>query len=154
MLSSISIASLPDVGNAAELPANTAAGFRGGIIVKVMHDAFAALSLEDIAGHDGYLVAFGTTCPHMGCVVNKVQHALPNGDDPETLVTRPCPCHGSTFDLRKGGLVILGPATQDLPQLKLKFSTDGTQVEAIEWQTDVDPNSENWPFDSSSAGGA
>lgn len=151
MLASISVDALPDIGNVEELPA-TGSNFRGGFIVKILKDALGAIPLSTSPEVDGYVIAFGATCPHMGCLIKRVRHRLPNGDDPEPLVTRPCPCHGSTFDLTRGGLVILGPATQNLPQLKLQLSQDSLQVHAVDWLADPDPNSEIWPCDPPSPG--
>ncbi|CDK40391.1 arsenite oxidase small subunit AoxA [Halorubrum sp. AJ67] len=38
---------------------------------------------------------------------------------PEREMAGPCPCHYTTFDLSKGGLVVSGAATTDLPQIRL-----------------------------------
>lgn len=89
--------------------------------------------------HDGhYYVGFGTACTHMGCVLVPADGVGAAGD-----VCGPCPCHGTTFDLTLGGLVVLGPATQDLPQVALEVQ-DGALV-ATAWTGAPDPRDETWP---------
>jgi arsenite oxidase small subunit len=72
-------------------------------------------------GPDGDVVAFSYLCTHMGCPLvglYKDQHK----------VLGPCTCHYSTFDLRHHGMVVLGQATQNLPQVTL--SLDGDDIYA------------------------
>jgi len=92
-----------------------------------------------------FLVAYSPICTHMGCVVLKdeddVNYIWKN--KAEHLTCRPCPCHGTTFDLLRSGLVVLGPATQNLSQLKLEAV--GDDVFAVDWLSDVDPRIEKWP---------
>lgn len=96
---------------------------------------------------NGHFVAFGNACTHMGCLLatehgHHVCHKPPTDTSPEKVVCGPCPCHGTSFDLTREGLVILGPATQNLPQLELDI--DGRV--ATGWRNDVvDPRDENWP---------
>jgi len=63
-------------------------------------------------GPDDGIVAFSNLCTHMGCAVS-------GNVDAERGTAGPCPCHYTNFDLTKGGLVIVGPATTDLPQVRL-----------------------------------
>ncbi|MDZ7689281.1 MAG: arsenate reductase (azurin) small subunit [Halobacteriales archaeon] len=69
-------------------------------------------------GPDGDIVAFNSTCTHQGCNVG-------SNVEPENSVAGPCPCHYTTFDLSKAGLSVTGPATADLPQIRLEVE-DGT----------------------------
>lgn len=62
-------------------------------------------------GPDDDIVAFSSLCTHMGCVVEDYK--------PEHNALGPCPCHFSTFDLANNGMVTLGQATQNLPQVLL-----------------------------------
>jgi glycine/D-amino acid oxidase-like deaminating enzyme/nitrite reductase/ring-hydroxylating ferredoxin subunit len=57
---------------------------------------------------NGELKVFSAVCPHMGCVLhwNKEEKSFD------------CPCHGSRFS--KEGIVINGPATADLQQVRIK----------------------------------
>ncbi len=58
-------------------------------------------------------MAFNYLCSHMGCPLNgQYRH--------EYKMMGPCPCHFSRFDLAKNGIVILGQATQTLPQIMLE----------------------------------
>ena len=67
------------------------------------------------AGPDGDIVAFSTLCPHKGfplfySATDKVLN---------------CPGHYSRFDCEKGGLQIIGQATQNLPQFTLRVAANG-----------------------------
>lgn len=96
---------------------------------------------------EGHFVAFGNACTHMGCLLagqdwHFVSYKEPTDSSPEEVVCGPCPCHGTSFDLTREGLVILGPATQNLPQLEL----DIQGRVATGWRNNaIDPRDENWP---------
>jgi Rieske Fe-S protein len=108
----------------------------------------------------GYLVGYSPVCTHMGCRLvrtsddsNVVSHNVvyhPDTNGAEELNCGPCPCHGTTFDLLKNGLVVLGPATQNLPQLKLELNAEKTDVTANGWiendRQQKDPREETWPL--------
>jgi len=68
-------------------------------------------------GPDEDIVAFSRLCTHMGCVVPDYKH--------EHKVLGPCPCHYTTFDLVHGGVVAMGQATQNLPQILLSVNDAG-----------------------------
>jgi arsenite oxidase small subunit len=61
------------------------------------------------------IVAFSLLCTHKGC---PVQFKRERG----MLI---CPCHWSSFDAAKGGRLIIGQATESLPQVTLRVQ-DGT----------------------------
>jgi ubiquinol-cytochrome c reductase iron-sulfur subunit len=65
------------------------------------------------------LLAYSKICTHAGCAVSLFRHPL-NEDTsgPPALV---CPCHYSTFDVRRAAKVTLGPAGRPLPQLPLRL---------------------------------
>ncbi|NJO56545.1 MAG: arsenate reductase (azurin) small subunit, partial [Rhodospirillales bacterium] len=67
------------------------------------------------AGPDGDIVAFSTLCPHKG-------YPLAYSASDKTLA---CPGHYSLFDCEKGGLQIMGQATQNLPQFALRIDAKG-----------------------------
>ncbi len=69
------------------------------------------------------LVAFSRICTHMGCVIEAYK--------PEIGVLGPCPCHYSTFDLQKGGQVVLGQATQNLPQISLAIEDNAVYATGV-----------------------
>lgn len=77
---------------------------------------------SDGIGPDGDIVAFSYICSHMGCPLIEQYQAAHN-------VIGPCTCHYSTFDLTKNGILVLGQATQSLPQVVLE--TDGSHVFAV-----------------------
>jgi ubiquinol-cytochrome c reductase iron-sulfur subunit len=68
--------------------------------------------------YDG-IVAYSKICTHMGCPVGlyeqQTHHLL-------------CPCHQSTFDVRKNCEVIFGPAKRPLPQLAITVDDEGYLV--------------------------
>ncbi|MBX3330053.1 MAG: arsenate reductase (azurin) small subunit [Nitrospira sp.] len=85
-------------------------------------DRFSPISLLKLgrravngAGADHDIVAFSRYCTHMG----------------GTLIYRPesgsyrCPLHYATFDAAKGGLIVIGQATDNLPQLDLEVDGKG-----------------------------
>jgi arsenite oxidase small subunit len=83
----------------------------------------------DGVGPDGDIVAFNAQCTHAGC-------SVAGNVEPDGNRAGPCPCHYTSFDLSKGGLVIMGQATSDLPQIELEV--DGgdiyaTYVEGLVW---------------------
>jgi Rieske Fe-S protein len=57
---------------------------------------------------DGDLVAFSTTCPHLGCAIDF---------DPEATKFK-CPCHRSAFSIE--GKREEGPSPRDMDELSLK----------------------------------
>ena len=76
----------------------------------------------DEVGPDGDIVAFNYLCSHMGGPLNgQYKH--------EYKMLGPCPFHFSRFDLAKNGTLILGQATQSLPQILLEV--DQGEVYAV-----------------------
>lgn len=64
-------------------------------------------------GENSNVVAFNAACTHAGC-------SVAGNVAPKDHMAGPCPCHFTSFDLTKGGLVVLGQATTDLPQIRLE----------------------------------
>lgn len=73
-------------------------------------------------GPDSDIVAFGTDCTHMGCPLRGLYR-------PEHQILGPCGCHYTTFDLTLRGMVVLGQATENLPQILLDL--DGDDIVAV-----------------------
>ena len=71
--------------------------------------------VPDGAGPDGDIVAFSTLCPHKGFPLN---YAAADK-------SLNCPGHYSRFDCERGGLQIIGQATQNLPQFTLRVADNG-----------------------------
>lgn len=65
------------------------------------------------------ILAFSKICTHAGCAVSLYRAPLFPERAPEPALV--CPCHYSTFDVRRGGKVIFGPAGRALPQLPLRI---------------------------------
>ncbi len=68
-------------------------------------------------GEDGDIVAFSYACTHMGCPLIGLYKD-------EHKILGPCGCHYTTFDLKRGGMVVLGQATENLPQITLALDGD------------------------------
>jgi arsenite oxidase small subunit len=66
-------------------------------------------------GPDGDIVGFTTLCPHKGypLAYNAADRSLN------------CPGHYSRFDCERGGLQIIGQATQNLAQFTLRVADNG-----------------------------
>lgn len=119
-------------------------------VLKVAEPVGGSMPAWDEPG--GHLIAFGNACTHMGCSLvselgresPQIAYSPPAEGQEQSIVCGPCPCHGTTFDLSKEGLVVLGPATQDLPQLALE--RDGDDVIATGWRAAPDPRIERWPL--------
>jgi len=72
-------------------------------------------------GPDGDIVAYSILCTHMGCPVSY------NADQR----TFKCPCHFSMFDAELGGQMICGQATENLPQIELRYNAKDGSVSAV-----------------------
>ncbi len=68
-------------------------------------------------GPDRDVVAFATDCTHMGCPLRGAYNA-------DHGVLGPCGCHFTTFDLSLRGQVVIGQATESLPQIVLDLDDD------------------------------
>ena len=80
------------------------------------------------AGRAGWapegIMAYSKICTHAGCAVGLYRAPLYEPTSrPPALV---CPCHYSTFDVRRGARVTFGPAGRPLPQLPLTIAPDRT----------------------------
>ncbi|MEQ1563469.1 MAG: arsenate reductase (azurin) small subunit [Nitrospiraceae bacterium] len=66
-------------------------------------------------GPDQDIVAFSRYCTHMG---GTLQFKAATG-------AFHCPLHYAIFDAQKGGLTVIGQATDNLPQIELEIDTKG-----------------------------
>lgn len=72
--------------------------------------------------HDGIL-AFSKICTHAGCAVSLFRYPVDESTSkPPALV---CPCHYSTFDVRRAARPEFGPAVRALPQLPIYADAGG-----------------------------
>jgi len=77
--------------------------------------------IEGGVGPGKDIVAYSTLCTHMGC---------PVGYDANSRCFK-CPCHYSTFDAEKGGQMICGQATENLPRIVLEYDAASGGLTAI-----------------------
>jgi arsenite oxidase small subunit len=61
-------------------------------------------------GPNREIVAYSTLCTHKGCTVAW-------RSDQKIMI---CPCHWSTFDPARAGALVIGQASQPLPQVELR----------------------------------
>jgi arsenite oxidase small subunit len=71
-------------------------------------------------GPDHDIVAYSMMCTHMGC---------PVAFDAKTNTFK-CGCHYSMFDAEKGGQMIVGQATEDLPRIRLSYDEKTGKIAA------------------------
>ncbi|HEX2103266.1 MAG TPA: Rieske (2Fe-2S) protein [Solirubrobacteraceae bacterium] len=72
------------------------------------------------------ILAFSQICTHAGCAVTQFRYPVSEETSkPPALV---CPCHYSTFDVRRAAEPVFGPAVRPLPQLPLAVDADGFLV--------------------------
>lgn len=69
-------------------------------------------------GPNREIVAYSTLCTHKGCpVIFK--------PDKKLLI---CPCHFSTFDPARAGMLVIGQASESLPQIDLRIENGLVQA--------------------------
>ncbi len=73
---------------------------------------------DEGVGPDGDIVAFSAFCAHQGAPLDKAY-------DQARGVLGPCPLHFSSFDLARSGMMVIGKATQPLPQVVLTVDLAG-----------------------------
>jgi len=75
------------------------------------------------AGRQGWapegLLAYSKICTHASCAVSLFRYPLYERRSSGPALV--CPCHYSTFDVRRGAKVVFGPAGRPLPQLPLRL---------------------------------
>ena len=84
------------------------------------------------AGREGWapegILAYSKICTHAACAVSLYRAPLYEPTAPRPALV--CPCHYSTFDVRRGADVIFGPAGRPLPQLPLAIDGERHLVAA------------------------
>lgn len=66
------------------------------------------------------IIAYSKICTHAGCAIS--MYRVPTFPATEPSPALVCPCHYSTFDVRRLGAVLFGPAGRPLPQLPLRLN--------------------------------
>ncbi|MCP4448716.1 MAG: arsenate reductase (azurin) small subunit [Myxococcales bacterium] len=110
-LEAVAIAELSDVGLGNVVDFEYPIGSDSAFIARLGRPALGGV------GEDGDIVAFHRACPHMGCRIEEVN--VQDG------FLGPCGCHRSQFDLSRGGIQVVGRASQNLVQIDLEI-IDGT----------------------------
>ena len=105
------------VGKVSELADGELVDFRYPLEEQTNFLVKLGVSANGGVGPAGDIVAFSYLCSHMGCPLTGLYNK-------EHKMLGPCPCHYSRFDLAKGGILILGQATQSLPQIVLETRGD------------------------------
>jgi ubiquinol-cytochrome c reductase iron-sulfur subunit len=83
------------------------------------------------------IMAYSKICTHAGCAISLFRYpTYEPTSQPPALV---CPCHYSTFDVRKGAEVIFGPAGRPLPQLPLSIDAQNNLVAAGPYTGNIGP---------------
>jgi ubiquinol-cytochrome c reductase iron-sulfur subunit len=84
------------------------------------------------------ILAFSQICTHAGCAVTLFRYPVDEQTSQGPALV--CPCHYSTFDVRKAADPVFGPAARPLPQLPLAVDRDGTLVAAGPLSGSVGPS--------------
>ncbi len=113
---SVDVAPLASIPPGTEIPFDYPDGNSPAVLLRLKQAA------EGGVGPDGDIVAFSLLCTHKGCPLNYLA-------DRQMLV---CPCHWSSFDPTKGGRLIIGQASQSLPQMTLEVSDGMVRAVGIE----------------------
>jgi ubiquinol-cytochrome c reductase iron-sulfur subunit len=83
------------------------------------------------------IMAYSKICTHAGCAISLFRYpTYQPTSQPPALV---CPCHYSTFDVRKGAKVVFGPAGRPLPQLPLSIDANNNLVAAGGYVGNIGP---------------
>ena len=69
-------------------------------------------------GPNREIVAYSTLCTHKGCTVGW-------RSEQKIMI---CPCHWSTFDPARAGALVIGQASQSLPQVELRVESGMIQA--------------------------
>jgi arsenite oxidase small subunit len=109
----VTIAALKDVGIGAVIAFAYPDGQSPAMLLRLAAPAVGGV------GPNREIVAYSTLCTHKGC---------PVAYKPERKMLI-CPCHWSTFDPAKAGALVIGQASQQLPQIELRV--DNGMVQAV-----------------------
>lgn len=107
------------------------------IIVRLEEDEIE-LPADQRTGIPEGLMAFSKICPHAACAVSIYRHPLHEPAAPKPALV--CPCHFSTFDVRRGGEVVFGPAGRALPRLPLRVGPAGELIADGEYTRNHGPS--------------
>lgn len=84
-------------------------------------------------GPDSDIVAFSMICQHLGCIYGYVADGQPAACNPGYRAQGPvgyCCCHGTVYNLAKGGAVLAGPSLRPVPQVILELDSSTGDIYA------------------------
>ena len=111
----ITVAPLQKIGRGVTLPFAYPDSRSPALLIRLMEPALGGV------GPDREIVAYSTLCTHKGCpVAYKAERKL--------MI---CPCHWSTFDPAKAGTLVIGQASQPLPQIELRIEKGLVQAVGV-----------------------
>ncbi|MGI9018729.1 MAG: ubiquinol-cytochrome c reductase iron-sulfur subunit [Euzebya sp.] len=99
------------------------------LVIRLRSDPIPPTNLDWVVGES--LVAYSKICTHAGCPV-----ALFRERDDSVF----CPCHQSTFDVRRGCIPTFGPASRPLPQLPLSMDEEGFLISTGDFEAPPGPS--------------
>lgn len=103
-----------DIGSLSDLPVGATVEFHYPDETSPAVMIHLTESAKGGVGPNEAIVAYSTLCTHKGCPVQF-------NAERKMLI---CPCHWSTFDAAKSGAMVIGQASQSLPQIKLRLEAD------------------------------
>jgi arsenite oxidase small subunit len=106
------VAPVKDIGPGAAIPFVYPDSRSPAILLRLAESAAGGV------GPNREIVAYSTLCTHKGC---------PVAFRPERRMLI-CPCHWSTFDPAKAGALVIGQASQHLPQIELRVENGAVQA--------------------------
>jgi ubiquinol-cytochrome c reductase iron-sulfur subunit len=99
------------------------------VVLRLTVEPVVPTVLDWVVGES--LVAYSKICTHAGCPVALYR---------EREASLYCPCHQSTFDVRRGCVPIFGPAARPLPQLPLGVDDEGYLIALGDFEDLVGPS--------------
>lgn len=89
-------------------------------------------TIKGVGSHNS-IYAFSDICVHLGCQLPTqvlVTSSSDSGLDVQNSILH-CPCHGSLYLLKEGGIVLGGPAPRPLPMVYLEYDESTGDIYAI-----------------------
>jgi arsenite oxidase small subunit len=111
----VDIAPLSSIGRGAAIPFSYPDERSPALLLRLNEPAAGGI------GANNEIVAYSTLCTHKGCPVSY---------KPERKLFI-CPCHWSTFDPLKSGTLVIGQASEALPQINLRVLAGMVQAQGV-----------------------
>jgi arsenite oxidase small subunit len=111
----VDIAPLSSIGRGAAIPFSYPDERSPALLLRLNEPAAGGV------GPNNEIIAYSTLCTHKGC---------PVGYKPERKLFI-CPCHWSTFDPVKSGTLVIGQASEALPQINLRVLAGMVQAQGV-----------------------